>query len=150
MILMAANSTSGKQRYILGRIFLLANRLQVLGDQIVAEDMTIRQWLLTAGIAQYKKPPSLNEISEAMGSSHQNVKQLVMKLKEKGFLRIERDIEDKRAICFILEDKCFEYCERRREEITQFLSKLFEDMTPDEIDLLNESVNKLYKALLKK
>lgn len=42
-----------------------------------------------------------------MGTSHQNVKQLANKLKERGFLDIERDKEDCRAIRLKIKEKSY-------------------------------------------
>ena len=36
-------------------------------------------------------PPTLKELSELMGTSHQNVKQIALKLERKGFISILRD-----------------------------------------------------------
>lgn len=57
-----------KQKYIFGRLFLLSNKLQVIGDRALDEEMTIRQWLLTLAIAQFgSTPPTFSTVAELMG-----------------------------------------------------------------------------------
>jgi MarR family transcriptional regulator, transcriptional regulator for hemolysin len=93
------NHLKEQQQYVLGSLFLLANKLQIKGDKFLSEDnITLRQWLLTVMILQFKdQHPTLGEVAKLMGTSHQNVKQLANKLKERGFLEIEKDKEDARA-----------------------------------------------------
>lgn len=147
---MSKNENIEKQNYIFGRLFLLANKLQVLGDHTL-DGMTVRQWLLTIAVAHFKESsPTLNEVTGLMGTSHQNVKQLAVKLQEKGYLKIEKDIKDQRAICFILTDKCYQFWERRQEEIHQLLNRIFEDLKDMEVDLLYDSLNRLYESVSKK
>ncbi len=59
--------------YIFGALFVLANRVQILGDK-VDPDLSIKQWLFIAVMSKFTESvPTLTEISMAMGSSHQNV-----------------------------------------------------------------------------
>lgn len=137
-----------KQKYIFGKIFLLSNKLQLLGDRILAEEMTVRQWLLTAAAARPGESfPTLGEAAELMGSSHQNVKQLALKLQRGGFLEIVRDSRDQRTARLVLTEKSRVFWERRQADIRRFLSGLFEDMSENEIDLFYECINKLYERV---
>ena len=47
-----------------------------------------------------------------MGSSHQNVKQILLKLEKKGFVSISVDEQDKRKQRIELTDYCQEFCEK--------------------------------------
>lgn len=138
-----------KQKNIFGKLFLLSNRLQVVGDQILTGGMTIRQWLLTASIAQFGGIcPMLSEVARLMGSSHQNVKQLALKLEEKGFLVIEKDEQDQRLIRLKLTEKSCTFWQKHQEEIREYLMELFEGFSIDEIDTLQYCLNKLYGSIL--
>ncbi|OIJ08703.1 transcriptional regulator [Anaerobacillus arseniciselenatis] len=137
-----------KQQYIFGNIFLLANKLQVKGDHFLARDdktdMTLRQWFLTIMILKFKdKHPTLGEVAELMGSSHQNVKQLALKLQEKEFLKIEKDARDGRAIRLKLTQKSRDYWKAREQEGNQFIMDLLQDLSEDEIDVLCKSYSKI-------
>ncbi len=134
-----------KQKFIFGSIFLLANKFQVIGDQYLGrEGITTKQWFLTAMISQFgDKAPTLSEVGELMGSSRQNVKQLALKLEEKGFLTIEKDEQDSRALRLRLTEKSRAFWKNREEKDNEFIINLFNNLNQEEIDILFKSVNKL-------
>ena len=68
-----------------GLLFVLGNKLQVIGDSFY-EEITSKQWFVLVMLGVLGDNPTLNELSEGMGSSHQNVKQLLVKLQEKGYV----------------------------------------------------------------
>jgi DNA-binding MarR family transcriptional regulator len=140
-----------KQKYLFGHLFLLANKLQVAGDQHLApDDMTIRQWFLIATIVRFgEEAPTLNEVAESMGSTRQNVRQLVDKLTEKGFIKIDKDENDARALRLKLTEKNAAFWEGRDEKDGRFITELFQGLTDDEINMIFEIVNKLLVNLKK-
>lgn len=140
-----------KQKFIFGSIFILANKLQVLGDQYFAEnDMTVKQWLLTVMILQFHdEPPTLSEVAELMGSSHQNVKQIALKLEKKGFLNIEKDDQDARAIRLRLTEKSYSFWEKRADRDEQYVIELFKDLNEEETNAMHSGIEKLSKKIEK-
>lgn len=134
-----------KQKFIFGNLFLLANKLQVIGDQYLGkEGMTTKQWFLTVMISQFgDTPPTLSEVAELMGSSRQNVKQLALKLEEKELLKIEKDEKDARALRLSLTEKSKLFWEKRQNQDDQFVRELFTDFSNAEIDSVYNSFNKL-------
>lgn len=138
-----------KQKYIFGSMFLLANKLQVIGDQYMSRDgMTTKQWFLTAMISQFgENPPKLSEVAELMGSSRQNVKQLALKLEEKEFLIIEQDEQDARALRLNLTKKSKDFWEKREDKDNKFINYLFEEFSQGEIDVMFKGFNKLSEKI---
>lgn len=140
-----------KQKFIFGGLFLLANKLQVIGDKHIAdEDMTLKQWFLTVMISQFQDVnPTLSEVAEFMGTSRQNVKQLALKLQEKNFLNIEKDEQDGRILRLKLTEKNKSFWEKREEKDNQFIIELFKDLSEDEIDKIYSGFNKLFERVEK-
>lgn len=138
-----------KEKYIFGCFFLISNKLQVIGDRYLADEgITTRQWFLTAIISQFGDiPPTLGEVAEVMGTSRQNVKQLALKLEKKGFLKIEQDQQDARAIRLKLTKKSQDYWKTREKEDHHFIEELFKDLTEEEINGIYEGFNKLLKRI---
>jgi MarR family transcriptional regulator, transcriptional regulator for hemolysin len=138
-----------KQKYIFGSMFLLANKLQVVGDQYMDRDgMTTKQWFLTAMISQFgENSPTLSEVADIMGTSRQNVKQLALKLEEKEFLKIEKDEQDARALRLKLTEKSKDFWEKREDKDSQFIKELFQDFTSEEIEVMSKGFNKLAKKI---
>ena len=54
----------------------------------------------------------MNELSDVMGSSHQNVKQILLKLEKKGFVSAIPDDKDKRKQRIFVTDKCRTFLEQ--------------------------------------
>ncbi|SFH59000.1 DNA-binding transcriptional regulator, MarR family [Tindallia magadiensis] len=147
---MQVDSGMDEKKFIFGSIFLLSNRLQVLGDQMLAEeDMTLRQWFLTVMILQFdEKPgPTLGDVAKLMGSSHQNVKQLALKLQQKEFLILEKDEVDARMLRLRLTDKSKDYWEEKKAEQNQFLQKLYKNASDEEIKKTVSLFKKLFQAV---
>lgn len=84
------------QHLLFGMIIRVANGLQVLGDRLF-EEITMKQWFVLIMLRVFEEEyPTINELAEEVGSSHQNVKQLILKLEEKGYVEIFTDEKDKR------------------------------------------------------
>lgn len=138
-----------KQTYIFGSLFLLANKLQVKGDVYFADDeMTTKQWFLILMISQFKDtPPMLSEVANLMGSTRQNVKQLALKLEEKGFLVIEKDQTDSRILRLKLTEKNEQYWDKRQAKDNTFIENLFKNFTKEEVNVMYHGIEKLLEEV---
>ncbi|MNN61126.1 Transcriptional repressor MprA [compost metagenome] len=115
----------GLKEYIFGNMFVLANRMQVLGDK-VDPNITIKQWLFIAIISKCEdRPPTLSEISTLIGNSRQNVKKMAVILEKQGFIQLMKDTNDARIIRVSLTKKCRDYFEKREGIENFFMDKLF-------------------------
>jgi len=139
------------KKQIFGSIFLLSNKLQLILDRaLVNHDLTTKQWFLSAILEEFfESPPTLSEVAEVIGSSRQNVKQIAIKLEEKGFLSLDKDHQDKRAIRLRLTDKSFKFWEGLQQESNQFLEELFLDLEEEELRGMFLGVIKLSEKLKK-
>jgi DNA-binding MarR family transcriptional regulator len=110
---------------IFALMFMLSNRLQTIGDSFFAEVST-KQWfvLLVLGIMDGYSP-TLNELSDAVGSSHQNVKQLVLKLEQKGFVELSKDGDDARRLRIKATSKSKEFSQAYEHKNNLFMEQLF-------------------------
>ncbi|MEL7596912.1 MAG: MarR family transcriptional regulator [Clostridiaceae bacterium] len=135
-----------KKKLIFGSLFLLANRLQVIGDKYLEkEGITTKQWLLIVMIAQFADSiPTLSEVAQIMGSSRQNVKQLALRLQEKGFVSIKKDERDSRVLRLKLTEKSTVFWEERREKDEQFIIDIFNGLSEEEIHIMCNGFNKLF------
>ncbi|WP_035270126.1 MarR family winged helix-turn-helix transcriptional regulator [Desulfitibacter alkalitolerans] len=138
------------QKNLFGNIFLTANRLQSIGDQKLGwEGITIKQWFLTIMILKSGNySPTLGEVAKDMGYSHQNIKQLALKLRQKGYLILEQDQDDRRVTRLRLTQKCYSFWQERRVEVKGFLTELFQDLSIEDIDSLCKTLDLLYKRVL--
>lgn len=135
------------KRYIIfGNIFLLANRLQNVMDQ-KANEITAKQWFVLAMLGMFDYAPTLKELAAMCDSSHQNTKQIVLKLQSKGFVKIEADPFDKRAMRIVVTDECERWNEKNEEFSQRFIDKMFNSISKEEIEVMNSAQQKIYSTL---
>jgi len=144
-------NTFDKQRYIFASLFLVANKLQVIGDShLKQDDITTKQWFLILIISQFEEhSPMITDVAKLMGTSRQNVKQLALKLQEKGFLNIERDKDDSRTLRLKLTEKNQWFWERRQEKDCNFIIDIFKCLSAEEINMMYQGFNKLLNEINK-
>jgi DNA-binding MarR family transcriptional regulator len=79
-----------------------------------------------------------------MGTSHQNAKQIVLKLEKKGFISIEKDERDGRAIRLKLTEKSYNFWEKRAEKDDNYITELFKTLTHEETDSMYRAIGKIF------
>lgn len=126
-----------RKRYLFGGLFVASNTLQTVMDrQLKDVGLTSKQWLLMAVLEEFwkDKVPTLKEAANFMGTSHQNVKQIALKLQEKGFLALEKDEKDKRVMRIKRLVSGEDFGEAYQQGAVYFLDTLFGGFSADELD----------------
>lgn len=139
----------GNEQFVFGALMVVANKLDTLLDrELNVFDMTSKQWFLLITIdSLFEKPPTIKEVAKAMGSSHQNVKQVALKLKTKGFLNMEKDPKDARATRLQHTEKSYEFWEKTQQKGVDFINKLFKNISEDEISAARVVIQKIWANL---
>lgn len=125
---------SGMERsyFLLGLLSAFENRFQAMADRTM-EEISWKQFFAIICISLCKENPSIKELAEILGSSHQNVKQILLKLEKKGFVNISEDPEDRRKQRIGLTDYCRDFCERNNEKTSQVMEKMFEGVSQEQM-----------------
>jgi len=139
-----------QQAALFANICKVSNQYQAIGDKYY-NSISLKQEHLLWVMDYYFKdvPPTLNNLAGKIGSSHQNIKQMVVKLIEKGYLTLEQDADDrrKRRVCFTekyMMDK--EEFDKRRKA---FVEMVFNDVSEKEIEDSVAVINKMMANLSK-
>lgn len=127
-------------------IFLLANRLQTVANMGMHE-ITVKQWLPLIMLGSMENAPTLKELSNMCGISHQSTKQLIRKLEEKGYVQTKEDEKDKRAMRISVTSKFYEWAECYSDRNYQFVYKVFSCLSQKEIDTMFIAQEKLCNKL---
>lgn len=137
-------------RYALfGLLFALQNRLQAVGDTFY-EEITCKQFFLMACMNLFQgETPTVQDLAEVMGSSHQNVKQILNKLEQKGVVKVETDELDRRKLRISLTTYAAEMGERYRAKEEEFMNGLFEGVEADEAKQAFLTLSKMEENLMK-
>ena len=122
----------------------LGTKLQVLADRALAPTgFTTRQWFLCMVLDQAGESLSLTETALRMGTSHQNAKQLALKLERKGYLKMESDPSDSRALRLSLTEACVAFWAERTERDERLLESVFREFGARELRVFHEALKRL-------
>lgn len=132
--------------YIFGAIFMMSNRMQVLGDK-VDRKITVKQWLFIVSVMRSKDAPKLSDVAHMSGYSRQNAKRIAVNLEQKGFIKIDKDPEDIRAQRITLTRKCVDYFADRYQMELEFINKLFDGFNEELTEGLYKGLEKLSKNI---
>ena len=120
------------QAFMLGMLSAFDNRFQACADKFFKE-ITWKQFFAIICINICKEHPTINELSEVMGSSHQNVKQILLKLENKEFVTMIPDKKDKRKQRIALTRKCMDFCEKNDAQSKEIIWKIFDGIHEEQL-----------------
>ena len=132
--------------YLLGLLSAFENRFQAMADNMMKE-ISWKQFFAIVCINMCKEPPTIKELSDVLGSSHQNVKQILLKLEGKGFVEFREDAGDKRKQRIVLTKKCQKFCEKNNEMSIKIMAKMFEGVPEKDIKTTIKTITKIEKNL---
>ena len=125
--------------FLLGLLSAFESRFQAVADSTMRE-ISWKQFFAIICINLCKDPPTVKELAEIMGSSHQNVKQILLKLEKKGFVRITIDERDKRKQRIELTDYCKEFCTKNDEMAMSFMRKMFRGISEEQLQVTIQTI----------
>ena len=132
------------REYLFGSIFLLANRLQTLGDGYL-EEVTLKQWLLLIMIrVMDKEQPSVTEVADFMGSTRQNVRKMLEALEGKGYVALSPNSGDRRTLSVALTPRTEQFFARFQAKGDAFLDQLFAEIPPEDLAVTRRTVEALF------
>lgn len=118
--------------FLIGLLSAFENRFQAMADKAIGE-ISWKQFFAIVCINMCKEAPTLGELSDIMGSSHQNVKQILNKLEDKGFIRFEADATDRRKQRIVLTDTCKAFCSANDKKSENIMARMFADISEGEL-----------------
>lgn len=132
-----------KRFALFGYFFAMSNRLQTVGDRFY-EEITCKQFFLMICLRLFENgAPTINELSEIMGCSHQNVKSIAGKLEEKGYLEIRPDSDDARKLRIRLTSKADSLAQNYQKKELDFIDMLFTGISDKQIETTFKTLEKM-------
>ena len=132
--------------FLLGLLSAFENRFQAVADSFFKE-VTWKQFFAVICINLCKESPTINELAEIMGSSHQNVKQILIKLEKKGFVQMITDDSDRRKQRIVVTEKCNEFCKSNDKESQIYMNRTFEGITQEQITTTIQTITQMERNL---
>mgnify|MGYP000998558253 FL=1 len=130
---------------IFGLLLILSNKMNTLLEREFKEfGVTTTQWFLSETIhSLFDSPPTLKEVAGAMGSSHQNVKQMALKLQDKGLLALEKDKRDARVTRLRMTEQSRRFWRQTDPKGAVFRERMFKEMDVEDIQRTRQLLEKL-------
>ncbi len=139
------------QPFLLGLLSAFDNRYQATADAYFKE-ITWKQFFAVICIGLCKESPTINELSDVMGSSHQNVKQILLKLEKKGFITMITDDKDKRKQRIYVTEKWAKFSENNDHQgkhSQYIISRIFEGVDEQSLAVTIQTIMKMERNLSK-
>ena len=137
------------QAFLLGLLSAFDNRYQAAADAFFKE-ITWKQFFAIICINLCKEAPTINELSDVMGSSHQNVKQILLRLEKKGFVSTIVDKKDKRKQRIIVTDAARTFLEENDNNGQQsqyIIGRIFEGVDEKSLMTTIQTIMKMERNL---
>lgn len=132
--------------FLIGLLSAFENRFQTVADSFF-EEITWKQFFAIICINLCRESPTINELSEVMASSHQNVKQILLKLEKKGFVEMITDGKDRRKQRIVTTEKCNDFCKRNDRASEIKMNQMYEGVTDEQIVTTIQTILKMEKNL---
>ena len=132
--------------YLLGLLSAFENRFQAMADATMKE-ISWKQFFAVICINMCKEAPTLRELSDILGSSHQNVKQILLKLEKKDFISFETDPADKRKQRIVLTDRCRAFCAANDADSVRIMGTMFAGLPETDIQTTIQTITNIEKNL---
>ena len=134
--------------FLLGLLSAFDNRFQAVTDKMI-QVVSWKQFFAIICINMCKENPTIKELAEIMGSSHQNVKQILLKLEKKGFVDICTDAKDKRKQRVSLTQTCLEFCVENDDRSMQAITAMFEGISREQLQITIQTIMQMEDNLKK-
>ena len=132
--------------FLIGLLSAFENRFQAVADAEMKE-LSWKQFFAMICVSLCKDAPTVKELAQIMGSSHQNVKQILIKLEKKGFVSVEEDAEDRRKQRIRLTQYAAQFCAQNDDRSMQLLQRMFQGVSEEQLQMTIQTLLQLESNL---
>lgn len=139
-----------EQYLLFGGTFVLANKLQLVGDKLV-DGLSTKQWFLLRNLMDFPKdsPPTLTGLAKEMNSTRQNITKMLEAMVREGLVTIEDCGEDHRSRVVSITETGLIKAKETAENAQGFLERLFEDISQEKCLAAGKVLIKMMENLQK-
>ncbi|WP_010245645.1 MarR family winged helix-turn-helix transcriptional regulator [Acetivibrio cellulolyticus] len=134
------------RHFLFGLLNAFANRLQAVGDAFF-EEISWKQYFVLIGVGMFETPPTISEVAELTGSSHQNVKQILLKLENIGFVELFTDEKDRRKLRIRLTGKTAGFVKKNEKDEVKFMDALYKGLSEKDIAVTKKTLLRMEQNL---
>ena len=122
----------GASYYLIGLINRFNNSFQAAADNIF-EELSWKQIFFMNCVALFEDAPTIRDMADLLGCSHQNAKQILSKLEKQRFVDVYQDPADKRKQRIMLTERAMEFRRRYDEPSEQAMQSIFGNISKEEL-----------------
>ncbi|HBL83395.1 MAG: MarR family transcriptional regulator [Clostridiales bacterium GWF2_38_85] len=133
------------REFIFGAVLMIANKMDTLLDRSLSKyNITSKQWFLLLTLFNlFDNPPTISEVAKEIASSHQNVKQVALKLQEKGLIKLKKDRSDSRATRLVIAEASYKFWRDSAEDGRKFMDEFYDELSNEHITQARLFISKL-------
>lgn len=137
------------KEFLFGSLLMVANKIDtMLERELKAFGITSRQWLLAITIANlFETPPTLKQVAKEMSISHQNVKQVALKLQEKNLVELIEDRRDGRVTRLQIKAGSQSFWDNTAPRGNLFIAQLFANISPEALKVTRGLIQQMFTNL---
>lgn len=118
--------------YLIGLMNQFNNRFQSAADAMF-EEISWKQEFFLRCVTLFREPPTIKDMAEMVGCSHQNAKQILSKLEKNGFVEIGQDLNDRRKQRIVTTEKGIFVLGKCMKQSAKAKSDVFADIAPEDL-----------------
>lgn len=139
---------SNKKYILFGGTFVLANKLQVVGDNNV-KGLSTKQWFLMRVLSEISPAPTITELAIEADTTRQNATKMLDILSKEGYVKLVSDKNDKRSKVVELTVKGKEILGTMQSESFDFLNEVFKNISDEELEVASSVLVKMVGNLVR-
>lgn len=134
--------------FLFALITVLSNRMQTIGDTLF-DEVTWKQWFVLLGTTVFKQPPSITQVAEVIGTSHQNTKQLLLRLEQVGLVTLETDPTDRRWLLVQLTPKYTAFEQKYHSESEAHITAIYQGIDPKDVSAARRVLEQMEQNIIR-
>ena len=123
----------GRSFFMIGLMNRFNNQFQALADATF-EELSWKQVFFLNCVTLFGEPPSIKDMADLVGCSHQNAKQILLKLEKGGFVIMEQDENDRRRQRIKMTHKAEAFRKEFDEPSRCVMERIFAGVGAEELD----------------
>lgn len=138
------------QYLLFGGTFVLANKLQFVGDKLV-DGLSTKQWFLLRNMMDLpsEPPPTITKIAQVMDSTRQNVAKMLEVMEREGLVALESSETDQRSRGVRITTEGLACAKQTAKGAQVFLDRLYEGIDAEELNAAGGVLKKMVQNLEK-
>ena len=124
------------------------NRYQSAADAFF-DELSWKQMFFLNGVTLFKEPPTVKDMADFMGSSHQNANKLYAKLLKEEYIISETDKTDHRKQRIFLTEKAKQFLSNNKSEAGKIVNQIFSVVLEKELETVIDVMARLTDNLEK-